>query len=167
MYIYIIICTEPSVQLIFAVCAPKHCTVKYTAVLEAVRKSADINSASFSEFVYCHLYFFFFLHKDRCTRKSINILLAFSEIYFFRIFQNEVFMLIPVVFVVSECEARFFLYTEYVSKLEEMSLILMTGRFADTDNSSAVVNESADRFDDLRVFPPFSSCMRRICIPRH
>ena len=65
----------------------------------------------------------------------------------------------------SECEARFFLYTEYVSKLEEMSLILMTGRFADTDNSSAVVNESADRFDDLRVFPPFSSCMRRICIP--
>ena len=46
---YIVICGIPAVQFFLCRCGPEDCTVEDTAVLEAVRKSADIDTTAFSE----------------------------------------------------------------------------------------------------------------------
>ena len=44
---YIVICGIPAVQFFLCRCGPEDCTVEDTAVLEAVRKSADIDTTAF------------------------------------------------------------------------------------------------------------------------
>ena len=62
MDFYIVVCGIPAVQLFLCGCGPEDCTVEDTAVLEAVRKSADINASSFTKSLHSHLYFLVFLN---------------------------------------------------------------------------------------------------------
>ena len=137
--------------------APEDCTLEDTVVLKAVRKSTDVDSASFSKFIDSHLDFFLFLDKDGCSCKSIDIFLTFPEINGICIFQNEMRMFFPVVFIISKSKSTFFFYPEDICQLEETSLILVGSRFADSDDSTAVVYESADDFCDRRIGPPFTA----------
>ena len=77
---YIVICGIPAVQFFLCRCGPEDCTVEDTAVLEAVRKSADIDTTAFSEVLHCHLHFLVFLDQNLSSVKCINIFLSFTEI---------------------------------------------------------------------------------------
>lgn len=63
-------------------------------------------------------------------------------------------VLLPVVFVVVEGEAVFFLHAQHAGKLENVALIRVTGRLTHADKAAAVPDELADSGGDLRVFPP-------------
>lgn len=67
--LYVVVGGIPAVQLFLCRCGPEHCAVKHTAVLKAVRQTADVNAASLSKGIYCHLYFFVLLDQDLCIRK--------------------------------------------------------------------------------------------------
>ena len=73
-------------------------------------------------------------------------------------------MLLPVIFVVAQGESVLLLNAEDIGELEEMALILMAGRLADADDSSALVDEPADGLLNLRVNPPFAAGMGGICV---
>ena len=75
MYFHIIIGTEPFLQIFLISGSPDHRAVQKTAVLKAVRKTADIHTSSLSECTDCHLYFVVFLHKDLCSVQRIHIFL--------------------------------------------------------------------------------------------
>ena len=60
----------------------------------------------------------------------------------------------PVVLVVVEGEAVFFLHAQHACKLENVALIRVTGRLTHADKTAAVPDELADSRGDLRVFPP-------------
>ena len=89
MNFHIVVCGIPAVQLLLCRGRPENCTVKHTAVLKAVRQSADVNAAAFSEGLHRHLYFLVFLDQNAGFRKRKNILLAFPEIHGLRLYLPE------------------------------------------------------------------------------
>ena len=112
---------------------PDDGTVEDTAVLEAVRKSADVYSTSLSELIYSHLNLFVALNKNLCSLICIDILLALAEIDLFgAVLFDEVIILIPVILIVIHGKAKLFLHTHHCRKLEETTLMLMGRRFADS-----------------------------------
>ena len=98
---YIIIGGIPSVQFVLGRCRPENRTVEYTAVSEAVWKSADVNTAALSKGFYCHLNLMVILDQDLGFRKRKNILFALTEVHItFYISQNKVVsVFLPVVFI--------------------------------------------------------------------
>ena len=107
-----------------------------------------------------------FLKQNFCSVKCINIFLTFSEVYFsITVCKDKmVFMFFPVVFILVEIESVFLLYTEYIVKLEEMSLPLMCRRCSDTDKSAAVVYLLFDCVYNRLIYPVFSAALCSICI---
>ena len=107
----------------FCTRAPEDRAIEHSAVLKTVGKSAYINCPAISEVIYGKLYILVVLDQDLCPFESIDILLAFSEINISAdIFRYEMIVLFPVVFIVSQREISFFINTEYIGQLEEMSL---------------------------------------------
>ena len=165
MYIHIVVCAEPFLQLILAVSTPHDRTMKNTVVLKAIRKSADIYSTSFPIFINSHLNFFVLLNKDCRSCKCIDILLALTEINTLCLFQNEMLMLIPVIFIITKSKSMLFFNSKYICKLEETSLELMSCRLTYTNDTTAVVNKLSDSLNDVWIYPPVSTCMCCISIP--
>ena len=77
---YIVICGIPAVQFFLCRCGPEDCTVEDTAVLEAVRKSADIAPRPFPKFFTAICTSWSFWIRISVTVKCIDVLFAFAEI---------------------------------------------------------------------------------------
>ena len=87
----------------------------------------------------------------------MNVMNLLSENEMVRVF-------FPVVLVVVEGEAVFFLHAQHACKLENVALIRVTGRLAHADKAAAVPDELADSGGDLRVFPPDAASMGSVGI---
>ena len=142
-------------QLFFIVSGPQDCTVQNTAVFKAVRQTADINAAAFAELVDGHLYFFLALHENLSTLKGIDRLFALAEIDLFRgVGQDKmIFVLIPVVLVVVEREAGFFLYAHHAGQLQVTALVLVASRLTNADEAAAIVYECFHGAGDFSILP--------------
>ena len=163
---YIVVCGIPAVQFFLCGCGPEDCTVEDTAVLETVWKSADIDTAALSEGSDCHLHFLVFLDQDLGSVKCIDVLFAFAEINVsVTVCQDKVIsVFFPVVFVFVQVEAVFFFYSKHIVKLEIMSLPLVSCRFADSDETAAVVDKFFYCSDDLLVYPILATALCSVCI---
>ena len=63
-------------------------------------------------------------------------------------------VLVPIVFIVVEGEAVFFLHAQHAGQLENVALIGMAGGLTHADEAAAVPDELPDCGGDLRVLPP-------------
>ena len=88
--------------------------------------------------------------------RGVDVLFALAKVHgLVGVLQDKVVgVLLPVVFVVVEGEAVFFLHAQHGGKLENVALIRVTGRLTHADKAAAVPDELADSGGDLRVFPP-------------
>ena len=143
-------------QLLLAVGTPQDSTVKGAAVGKAVRHTADVHGTALAEVVCCHLHFFVSLHQHFGAFQRINVLLALAKVDgLVGVFQDEVVrVFFPVVLVVVEGEAVFFLHAQHAGKLENVPLIGVAGGLTHADEAAAIPDEPADGRGDLRVFPP-------------
>ncbi len=101
MNLHVIVGGIPAVQLFLGRSRPQHRTVKHTAVLKAIRQSADVNAAAFSKGLHRHLYLLVLLDQDGSFRKCKNVLLALAEIHSSVCVCKDkvILMFFPVVFI--------------------------------------------------------------------
>src|SRR5699024_5142698 len=138
VYVNIVIGAEPAEQCLLIGRAPEDRAVEDPAVFKAVRKSADINGAAFSESVDRHLHFFVSLDEDLGMFQCVDVLFSLSKVNVTgHILKDKVRVFLPVVLVIAERKAVFFLHAEDIGKLEEMSLVLVAGRLSHADDSAA------------------------------
>lgn len=79
--------------------------------------------------------------------------------------QNEVIaVLVPVVLVVVQGEARFFFYTKRRGQLQIPALILVAAGFADADQTAATVDKALDSGGNLRILPDLAAGMGGIAV---
>ena len=72
--------------------------------------------------------------------------------------QNKVVaVFIPVVLVVIQGEACFLLHAERRGQLQIAPLILVTARFADTDQTAAAVDKALDGSGNIRILPDLAA----------
>ena len=128
MDFHIVVGTEPSVQFILAVGTPQDGSVKGAAVGKTIRYTADVYGTSLAEIMRRHLHFLIPLHQHFRAFQGINVLLSLTEVDgFVSILQDEMIrMLFPVVLVVVEGKAIFFLHAQHAGKLENVALIRKT-----------------------------------------
>ena len=144
MYFHIVVSGIPAVQFFLCRCRPQNCTIKNTAVPEAVWKPADINASSFSKgfslpsvlpglsgpgpLVSGSAKMFFL------TFTEINLSTAVSQ-------DKMIPVLFPVVFVCIKIKASLFFYPQHIIQLKIFSLPLMGCRFSYSDESAAIVDK--------------------------
>ena len=73
-------------------------------------------------------------------------------------------LFIPVVLVVVQGEAGFLLNAQQGCQLQEVTLILVTGRLANTDEAATVMNELTDSRGDGGIFPLSAAGVGGVCI---
>ena len=102
MYFHIEVGTEPLMQILLSVGTPQNTAVQNTAVLKAVRQTADINTAPLSKLMDSHLHFLLPLYQNFRVLVSEDVLFTLTKVHWLRgICQNEVIgMLLPVIFIV-------------------------------------------------------------------
>ena len=166
MYFHIIISRIPAVQFFFCGRRPQNCTIKNTAVPEAVWKPTDINASSFSKGFYCHLYFLVFLDQNLCLRKCEDVLFTFTKINLSMAVSKDkvISVLFPVVFVCIKIKASLFFYPQHIIQLKIFSLPLMGCRFSYSDESAAIVDKFLYRSDYRLVNPVFSATLGSVTI---
>ncbi|MNV78208.1 hypothetical protein D3C71_1716870 [compost metagenome] len=74
-------------------------------------------------------------------------------------------LLFPVIFIITESESFFLLYTEDACKLEVPSVRLMSCGFAHSNESSALMNKLLHCCYNICIQPPIPTCVGRIAIP--
>ena len=77
------------------------------------------------------------------------------------------FLLIPVILIVSKGESGFLFHSENVIELDVVSLPLMAGGLTDSDEAAAVMDECPDGRDDLGILPDISSRMGCVPVSHH
>ncbi len=73
-------------------------------------------------------------------------------------------MLVRVVFLVAEREARFLLHAQYAVQLQIMSLVLVARWFAHADDAAAIVHEAAHSSRHSRVLPFAAAGVGRVAV---
>ena len=132
MDFHIVVGTEPSVQFILAVGTPQDSAVKGAAVGKTVRHTADVYGTSLAEIMRRHLHFLIPLHQHFRAFQGINVLLSLSEVDgLVSILQDEMIrMLFPVVLVVVQGKAIFFLKEQKNGNMERCTLYIFTKKAA-------------------------------------
>ena len=156
MDFHIVVRAEPLVQVGFIVGSPQDGAVQHAVVHKTVRQTADIHAAPLAVLVRSHLDFLVTLNQNfgAFQREDALFTLAKVHVVVGAVGQNKVVaVFIPVVLVVIQGEACFLLHAERRGQLQIAPLILVTTRFADTDQAAAAMDKALDGSGNIGVLP--------------
>lgn len=167
MDFHIVVRAEPFVQVDFIVGSPQDGAVQHAVVHKTVRQTADIHAAPLAVLVRSHLDFLVTLNQNLGAFQCEDALLALAKVHVVvgAVGQNKVVaVFIPVVLVVIQGEACFLLHAERRGQLQIASLILVTARFADTDQAATAMDKALDGSGNIGVLPDLAAGVGGVAI---